>query len=128
MADAFPDAKAGWVEDQERDLWTIETTPAFDERIQWLRENSPFDILSFVEIQLTRGPFDDTRRRLEVDEIAKTGVLAYRTFRVDFRYDEPSRKIVLTCLRSGYTPEELRSPEDKYGDKKIHNEFVEKFR
>lgn len=128
MADAFPDAKAGWVEEQERDLWNIETTPDFDERIQWLRENSPFDILSFVEIQLTRGPFDDTRRRLEIDETAKTGVLAYRTFRVDFSYDELSRKIVLTCLRSGYTPEELYSPEDKYGDKKIHNEFIEKFR
>ena len=127
MADAFPGAKAGWVEEQEGDLWTIETTPAFDERVEWLRKNSPFDIMSFVEIQLVRGPFDDTRRRLEIDEIGKTGVLAYRTFRVIFCYDEQARKIILTGLRSGYTSDELQSPEDKYSDKTLHREFVRLF-
>ena len=127
MADSFPDAKTGWVEEQEGDLWKIETTPTFDDRIQWLRENTPFDILSFVEIQLARGPFDTTRRRIALDENAKEGTLAYRTFRIDFCYDEPLKKITLTNLRSGYTPEELYFYEDKYRDKQIHRCFVKKF-
>jgi len=127
MADAFPDAKAGWVEEQERESWKIETASAFDERHAWLLANSPFDILSFVKIQLARGPFDTSCRRLELDETAKTGVLAYRTFRIDFKFDEQTQKIVLIGVRSCYTPAELCSPEDTYGDKLIHRNFVETF-
>jgi hypothetical protein len=83
-------------------------------------------------VQLSRGNFskdvfDTTRRRLTLDESAKTGVLAYRTFRIHFTYDESSRKVSLQKITSGYTLEELCSPEDKYGDKKIHKEFVDLF-
>jgi hypothetical protein len=55
-------------------------------------------------------------------------VLAYRTFRIHFGYDDVARKVVLECVTSGYTPEELHSSEDKYGDKKIHKEFVDLYK
>ena len=126
MADAFPEAKAGWVDEQIKESWAIETTPAFEEQNQWLRENSEFDLLSFAEVQLCRGPFDDSRRRLVLDG-ANGGVLAYRTLRIRFIFDESIKKIVLLNVFSGYSSEEMEDISDKYGDKPLHRAFKKKF-
>ena len=133
MADAFPDAHAGWVEEQVGDLWSVTASEEFTAQNRWIAERSSFDLFSFAQVQLSRGNFakdvfDSSRRRLTIDENAKTGVLAYRTFRIRFSYDESSRTVYLQKIASGYTPEELYSSEDKYGDKKIHREFVDFFK
>ncbi len=131
MADAFPDAKAGWVEEQVGDLWSVQVTDAFDAQNRWIAEHSAFDLLSFAQVQLSRGNFskdvfDSSRRRLTVDESAHTGVLAYRTFRIHFSYDEAERKVVLQRIVSGYTDEDLKSgADDKYGDKELHRAFLQ---
>ena len=133
MADAFPDAKAGWVEKQEGDLWTVLADAPFDTQNRWIAERSSFDLESFARVQLSRGNFskdvfDSTRRRLSIDADACTGVLAYRTFRIHFSYSESERKVVLLCISSGYTAEDLQDgAEDKYGDKQLHREFVATF-
>lgn len=130
MADAFPDAKAGWVEEQVGDLWTIEMSDEFSEQHRWIAEHSDFDLESFAHVQLSRGNFskdvfDSSRRRLTVDESACTGVLAYRTFRIHFRYSESDRKVVLQRITSGYSAEDLKpGAEDKYGDKQLHRDFI----
>ena len=133
MADAFPDAKAGWVEEQEGDLWTIEESSDFTAQNRWIAEHSSFDLLSFAQVQLSRGNFskdvfDSSRRRLTIDENAKTGVLAYRTFRILFCYDVSYRKVVLQRITSGYSADDLKDgSEDKYNDKQLHREFVQLF-
>ena len=133
MADAFPNAKAGWVEEQVGDLWTIEESEDFAAQNRWIAERSAFDLLSFAQVQLSRGNFskdvfDSSRRRLTLDENAKTGILAYRTFRIHFSYDESLRKVCLLKITSGYTAEDLReNSEDKYGDKQLHRGFVKIF-
>ena len=133
MADAFPDAKAGWVEEQVGDLWTIEESEEFAAQNRWIAERSAFDLLSFAQVQLSRGNFskdvfDSSRRRLTLDENAKTGILAYRTFRIHFSYDESLRKVYLQKITSGYTAEDLKeNSEDKYGDKQLHRDFVKIF-
>ncbi|MBO6135956.1 MAG: tRNA (N6-threonylcarbamoyladenosine(37)-N6)-methyltransferase TrmO [Fibrobacter sp.] len=130
MADAFPDAKAGWVEEQEGDLWTVLADAPFDAQNRWIAERSNFDLESFARVQLSRGNFskgvfDSTRRRLTVDESAHTGVLAYRTFRIHFSYDESARSVLLQRISSGYTADDLREgAEDKYGDKQLHRDFI----
>ncbi len=130
MADAFPDAKAGWVEEQEGDLWTVEMSETFAAQSRWIEERCGFDLESFARVQLSRGSFskdvfDSSRRRLTIDEIAKTGVLAYRTFRIHFNYDDATKNVILQQISSGYTDEELKyEAEDKYGDKQIHREFL----
>ena len=130
MADAFSDAKAGWVEEQEGDLWTVLADAPFDAQNRWIAERSGFDLESFARVQLSRGNFskgvfDSSRRRLTINEIAKTGVLAYRTFRIHFNYDDATKKVILQQISSGYTDEELKyEAEDKYGDKQIHREFL----
>lgn len=134
MADAFPDAKAGWVDEQDADRWKVETSEKFSAQNRWICENSAFDLLSFADVQLGRGgfsegAFDGTRRRLVLDEDAKTGELAYRTFRIDFTYDENAKTVHLLQIRSGYGPEELaEGAEDKYGDKQLHRDFLACFK
>ncbi|MCQ2062622.1 MAG: tRNA (N6-threonylcarbamoyladenosine(37)-N6)-methyltransferase TrmO [Fibrobacter sp.] len=127
MADAFPEAKAGWVDEQIKESWTVETTLAFEEQNQWLRKNSEFDLLSFAQVQLRRGPFDDSRCRVAVDENFCTGTLAYRTFRIDFSYNLEYRQITLLAVRSGYSAEDLADSDDKYGDKSLHTDFLAAF-
>lgn len=132
MADAFPDAKAGWVEEQEGDLWTVELSEAFAEQSRWIAERSAFDLESFARVQLARGNFskdvfDSSRRRLTVDEAACTGVLAYRTFRIHFAFDCAEKKVVLSEIKSGYSSLELEDAADKYGDKALHRAFLSTF-
>lgn len=130
MADAFPDARAGWVEEQEGELWTVVVSEDFARQNRWIAEHGEFDLESFARVQLSRGNFskdvfDSSRRRLTVDENAKTGVLAYRTFRIHFSYDESAREVLLQRIASGYTAEELQEgAEDKYGDKQLHRDFL----
>ena len=127
MADAFPQAKAGWVEEQEGELWTIDASETFAAQNRWLAENSPFDLESFVQVQLMHGPFDVTRRRIALDENQCVGELAYRTFRIDFRYDPQARRILLEKIRSGYSGQEMAEPADIYGDKPVHRAFLARF-
>ena len=133
MADAFPNAKAGWVEEQVGDLWSVEMSDTFAEQNRWIAERSTFDLFSFAQVQLSRGNFskdvfDSTRRRLTVDENAKTGVLAYRTFRIHFCYDELSRIVRLQKIASGYISADLNpETEDKYNDKQLHRDFIANF-
>ena len=129
MADAFPEAKAGWVEEQEGESWTVEMSETFAAQSCWIAEHSDFDLESFARVQLSRGNFskdvfDSSRRRLTIDETGKTGVLAYRTFRIHFSYDEDSCKVKLLHIVSGYTDEELKDSVDKYGDKQLHRNFL----
>ena len=133
MADAFPDAKAGWVEEQDGERWIVETSETFAAQNKWICENSSFDLMSFADVQLGRGGFgegalDGTRRRLVIDEKKSTGVLAYRTFRIDFNYNDDVKSVCLLNIRSGYKPEELaEGVEDKYGDKQLHRDFLKLF-
>ena len=127
MADAFPQAKAGWVEEQEGDLWTLEKSSAFAEQCRWLAENSPFDLESFVQVQLVHGPFDVTRKRIALREEDYSGELSYRTFRIDFRYDPQEKRILLEKIRSGYSKLELDEASDIYGDKSVHRAFLAYF-
>ena len=133
MADAFPEAHAGWVEEQVGDLWTVEMSDAFATQNRWIAERSAFDLESFARVQLSRGNFskdvfDSSRRRLTVDENAKTGVLAYRTFRIHFSYDDSCCKVVLQRISSGYSDADLNpETEDKYGDKQLHRDFIANF-
>ena len=130
MADAFPDAKAGWVEEQVGDLWNVEMSAEFAAQNAWIADHSAFDLFSFAQVQLSRGNFskdvfDSSRRRLTIDENAHMGVLAYRTFRIHFSYDESARNVLLQRVASGYTAEDLKpGAEDKYCDKDLHRNFI----
>lgn len=132
MSDAFPNAHSGWVEEQVGCKWNIIASQIFLEQSNWIAQHSMFDLLSFANVQLSRGNFsneifDSTRRRIKIDENSHAGVLAFRTFRINFSYDETKKQVTLIKIFSGYSKSELQSDFDKYGDKLLHKEFIALF-
>ncbi|MFA6836724.1 MAG: tRNA (N6-threonylcarbamoyladenosine(37)-N6)-methyltransferase TrmO [Fibrobacteraceae bacterium] len=126
-ADAFPDAKAGWVDSQSQEAWKIFASEEFKKESDWIAEACGLDILSFAECQLMNSPFDSSRRRVKVDARNQKAELAFRTFRLDFSFDASKRDITLLQIRSGYSAEELASSEDPYSDKELHLAFLSHF-
>ena len=122
-ADAFPDAKAGWVDAQSADPWQVDATDSFAVDAEFVRANGGPDILATARLQLGRAPFDDSRKRVARTGDA-TGTLSLRMFRIDFTADTTARTVTLTALRSGYTPGELAQSEDPYADKDLHRAFA----
>ncbi len=126
-ADAFPAAKAGWVDAQLENAWFVDASENFRRQGDWILEMCGWDLQSFAECQLSNFPLDGSRRRVKVDLQNRKAEIAFRTFRIDFSFDEKFRKIELQNIRSGYTAKELSSPEDVYGDKALHFAFLEHF-
>lgn len=122
-ADAFPDAKAGWVDAQSADRWQVDASDSFTTDAEFVRANGGPDILATARLQLGTAPFDGSRKR-----VARTGdaagTLSLRMFRIDFSADAIARVVTLTALRSGYTPDELARPDDPYADKSLHRAFA----
>ena len=122
-ADAFPDARAGWVDAQDANGWQVDATPPFAAAAAFVRAHGGPDLLATARLQLGTDPFDATRKR-----VARTGdnagTLSLRMFRLDFTADDAARTITLTALRSGYTSDELALPEDPYSDKALHRAFT----
>ena len=118
-ADAFPDAKCGWVEMQASDLWQVAESERFHAQASQILLWQGPDLASIAEVQLRENPFDSSRKRVEVEGDA--GILSIRMFRIRFVSDVSAKTITLQSISSGYTSEELADfSEDKYGDKALH--------
>ena len=122
-ADAFPEARAGWLERGAEAPWRVVTAPAFDAAAAFVREAGGPDLARTACLQLSRAPFDSSRKRV-VRTGDGAGTLSLRMFRVDFTADDARRVVTLTGLRSGYTAEELASTDDPYSDKSLHRAFT----
>lgn len=117
-ADAFPDARAGWVERQAAESWNVAESAMFREQAAMIVASGGPDLSATARLQLSLDPFDGTRKR--VSEAPGGGVLSLRMFRIDFRADPSARTIVLVRVRSGYSRADLDDPDDPYGDKDLH--------
>ena len=117
-ADAFPGARAGWVDEQSSDTWRVEAAPSFMSAFRIVRDAGAPDILKAATLQLSRDPFDSSRKR--VVPTPDGGILSLRMFRIVFSSDPSTRAITLLHLRSGYTPDELAALDDPYADKEFH--------
>lgn len=121
-ADAFPQAKAGWVEAQEH--WHVEAMPEFKAAAAFIHGLGGQDLLATATLQLAGEPFDSSRKRV-MRTGEKTGTFSVRMFRLDFTVDEAAHEVKLLRIRSGYTAEELAGTDDPYADKAIHRAFRE---
>ncbi len=117
-ADAFPNACAGWVDGQSRELWSVDATAEFAAQAARALELGGPDLASTARVQLSHDPFDSSRKRVVRTESG--GTLSLRMFRIDFSADEQSRSITLLRIRSGYDKSELSDPADPYADKQLH--------
>jgi tRNA-Thr(GGU) m(6)t(6)A37 methyltransferase TsaA len=131
-ADAFPKAKAGWVDQIEGSAHKILESTFAEKQLNWLEANGETRLRPFCTEQLTFQPLDDGRKRIELRGtgertlIGEHHTIAFRTWRIDFRLIE-TRTVELLYIRGGYTARELANPEDPYLDKTIHRDFSKRW-
>lgn len=119
--DSFPEARAGWLEHQIRDAYTLKASAHFTSQAQWVLSSAGLDLLAFAQVQLAINPMDQSRKR--VTGTASDAVLAHRTWRIQFSVDTQLKTISLHSLFSGYTEKDLQDSADPYSDKAIHRLF-----
>ena len=120
-ADAFPEARVGWLEDVDAEKWTVDLSTGAEAQLLWLEERGISQLRGFVVGQLEFDPLDHKRKRVE--KSANGFVLAYRTWRAKFTADHATRRILIESVFSGYTSADLEAEDDRYGDKSLHREF-----
>lgn len=125
-ADAFPYARAGWVDAQPDAAWSVETSPTFAQQAAFVRTRGGQDLEATARVQLTHDPFDVSRKRV-VCAADGGGVLSIRMFRLHFVVDVAARTVRLQEIRSGYRSAELTQTADPYADKDLHRAFTENF-
>lgn len=122
--DAFPEAHAGWVDEQIITKYSIIESDLFAQQNKFLQRFN-LDLFHLANVQLSENPFNTERKRIKFNEDQTSGVLSYRMFRIAFTIEEQT--ITLTQIFSGYTIDELKALEDKYNDKDIHRQFSQQF-
>ncbi len=121
-ADAFPEAKVGWLENVESERWQVHIRDQAADQIKCLAQQGVTQLQGFIQGQLEFDPLDHRRKRVE--EHGNGYRLSYRTWRADFKVDEAAKVIQVEAIQSGYTESDLHSPEDPHGDKEVHRRFL----
>ena len=121
-ADSFPDARAGWVENQADDTWEVKASPEFLSACATVQSAGAPDVHRAAVLQLSHAPFDTTHKRVRKTDGG--GILSLRMFRIVFTADPVTHSITLVRLDSGYTPSELAADGDPYEDKAFHRALL----
>jgi tRNA-Thr(GGU) m(6)t(6)A37 methyltransferase TsaA len=121
-ADAFPEAKVGWLENVEDDRWQVEFSELAMRQIRWLEDKGLSQLLGFLRGQLEFDPLDHKRKRVEV--FGDGYHLAYRTWRADFKVDFLERQIQVNGISSGYSVSDLIDVNNPHQDKDLHRQFT----
>lgn len=121
--DSVPDACAGWVEQAAEAVCQVAFSPLAAAQAAWVAENGGPCLEEFLRTQLRERPCDGRRKRVRETD---TGAweIAYRTWRAEFALSADGMTVTVARLYTGYTPEELASPEDRYADKPLHRAFA----
>ena len=127
-ADAFPEARAGWLDGIEEFAWKIVLSPAAEEKIAFLDPLLGIGVRAFIDKHLQSQPTDPRHKRVRRTETPGVWVLSLRTWRILFRLEEENRRIEVLDLFSGYLAEDLLpGAEDPFSDKEAHRAFVANF-
>lgn len=123
-ADAFPESAAGWRDRVKSQRWTVELTPVFCEQARFLTDGGEADPENFCRVQLGENPLDRTRKRVERLTSGRYAI-GFRTWRIEFEAEEPTKKIRVLAIRSHYREDELVfGAPDRYGDKDLHRAYL----
>jgi tRNA-Thr(GGU) m(6)t(6)A37 methyltransferase TsaA len=126
-ADAFPTAKAGWVDEVELNWFDVRWDSAARERAEWVAEEGGLDAINFAAVQLGTDPTDGNRKRVKQLEDGDWEI-SYRTFRLGFSLHVEERVATVTRMTSGYEPADLvEGSKDPHKDKDLHRAFLERY-
>jgi tRNA-Thr(GGU) m(6)t(6)A37 methyltransferase TsaA len=125
-ADAFPEARAGWIDACEEVVYALRVTPAAREQIDWVHRCAGWDLMNFLQVQLRTDPTHAERKRIE--RRGDLYCIAFRTWRVEYAVVDDVQSVEVQRVYSGYRPEELAEDgEDRYADKDVHRAFVAEY-
>lgn len=125
-ADAFPEARAGWLAQQEdpRRTWHVAFAPRAERQLAWIADRSSLDLRARIASALALGPEPHPYRRIKQKDGAS--ILAVKDWRATFVVDPSARDaLVVTGLTTGYRPRELEKGADE--PHVLHRAFVGEF-
>ena len=124
-ADAFPDAKAGWRDNIDKNKNEIIWSDTAAKQADFILENGNFDLRNFCDVQLTYRPTDNSRKRVEKCSDSADYILHFRTWKITFSYDTEKSLVNIIEINSNYSAADLApDSSDKYGDKDLHRRFI----
>lgn len=128
-ADAFPDAKTGWLAatDPVRS-WSVVFSALADAQLAWVAAESGgspgFDLRARINEGLALGPQPHPYRRIKKGADGQP-VLAVKEWRARFSVSSDGDVITVESLASGFRPRELASGTDPA--LRLHRAFVARF-
>lgn len=120
-ADAFPEARLGWVEAAQEFQVIFEAQA--QAQISFLAHQGLTELESTLVQQLRFHPTDKKRKRVRALEGRPHHfVFSYRTWRIQFEIIDCV--VNINDIYSGYTIDELNATDDPYGDKALHRSYL----
>ena len=126
--DAFPDSKAGWRDNIDKNKNIINWSDTSVKQADFILKNGNFDLRNFSDVQLSYRPTDNTRKRVEKCNNSENYILHFRTWKITFSYDEANSIVNIIEISSNYSEADLvHGTPDPYNDKELHRLFLQKF-
>lgn len=121
-ADAFPDARAGWLEAPDpRPRWSVAFAPLAEEQLAWIEARDALDLRARIEAALALGPQPHPYRRIRTTP--EGPVLAVKDWRVRFAAEDGVARV--ERLDTGYRPRDLARGQESAHE--LHRAFVARF-
>ena len=126
-ADAFPDARTGWLGVSDpRPSWLVHFTDEAEAQLAWLGAAAlGIDVRARIADALRLGPQPHPYRRIKKTETGEL-LLAVKEWRARFSVDLETSSITVDSIRSGYRAKELATGQDPALS--VHRAFVARFR
>jgi hypothetical protein len=124
-ADAFPEAKSGWVGASDpRPSWAVTFTDEAEAQLAWLAaEGLDLDLRARIQDALALGPQPHPYRRIKKTDDGVL-LLAVKEWRARFSADPNCSSMKVLGVRSGFRSRELTGQEPALA---LHRAFVARF-
>jgi tRNA-Thr(GGU) m(6)t(6)A37 methyltransferase TsaA len=124
-ADAFPDARAGWVgANDPRPSWTVQFSTEAEAQLAWLAEHLAIDLRARIRESLALGPQPHPYRRIKKTDDGAL-LLAVKEWRARFSVETATSSITVDAIHSGYRARDLATGTDPV--LAVHRAFVARF-
>ena len=122
-SDLIENSTIGWLDAVKTEKFEIRISPYAEDQFDYLSLHGQKELKPFISRQLQFDPVNSNKKR--VKKINDIYELSYRTWRIDFVMVE--KMISILSVRSGYSPDDLKSSLDEYQDKELHQKFNQMF-
>lgn len=120
-ADAFPNAKCGWVEEiADTNGFQVVWSPTAEAQMKWIFSHGGPDLQSVSKNQLAH-PYLSKRVKKLSQSLSE---LAYKSWRLRYTTNEQRALVTVTQIASGYTTKALTGTDDPWGDLALHQAYT----